>query len=149
VGLFDNVFGGSESGNKALTKHEAFAGILLAASAVDGHIASEEISNLINAISRMKLFSNFNDDKYNRMFDRLLKILKKSDGVDLLIQKCIPELPDELRETVFANACDIVLADGVVEPEEKELIEKLQNELEIPGDEAMDIVRVMVIKNRG
>jgi tellurite resistance protein len=149
VGLFDNLFGGSESGNKGLSKQEAFAGILLAASAVDGHIASEEISNLITAISRMKLFSNFNDDKYNRMFDRLMKILKKPDGVDLLIEKCVPELPDELRETVFANACDIVLADGVVEPEEKELIEKLQNELELPGDEAMDIVRVMVIKNRG
>lgn len=148
MGLFDNMFGGNEGG-KPLTKHEAFAGILLAASAVDGHIASEEISNLITAVSRMQLFSNFNDDKYSRMFDRLLKILKKDDGVELLIEKCVQELPDELRETAFANACDIVLADGVVEPEEKALIEKLQNELEIPGDEAMDIVKVMVIKNRG
>ena len=32
---------------------------------------------------------------------------------------------------------------------ERALIEKLQHQLEIPGDEAMDIVKVMVIKNRG
>ncbi|MBN9520721.1 tellurite resistance TerB family protein [bacterium] len=147
MGLFDNMFGGNEAA-KGLTKHEAFAGILLAASAVDGHIASEEISTLINTISRMKLYSNFNDDKYGRMFDRLMKMLKKHGAIELT-ERCAPEVPDDLRETVFANACDIVLADGVVEDEERELIEKLQNELEIPGDEAMDIVRIMVIKNRG
>jgi len=148
VGLFDNLFGGSESSGRGITKHEAFTGILLAAAAADGHIADEEARSLWTTIERMKLFSNFTPDKFNRMIDVLLKILKKG-GPELLIEKCVPEVPDELRETVFANACDIVLADGVVEDEERELIEKLQNELEIPGDEAMDIVRVMVIKNRG
>ncbi|HYH69606.1 MAG TPA: tellurite resistance TerB family protein [Urbifossiella sp.] len=147
MGLFDNLFGGGESG-KGVSKQEAFTGILLAAAAADGVIASEEARGLWNTIERMKLFSNFTPDKFNRMIENLLKILKRG-GPELLIEKCVPELPDELRETAFANACDIVLADGVVEDEERELIEKLQNELEIPGDEAMDIVRVMVIKNRG
>ena len=148
MGLFDNLFGGSEAPNKGLSKQEAFTGILVAASAADGHIADEEVRGLFTIIGRMKLFSNFSEDKYNRMFDRLMKILKKN-GPEALIEKCVPDLPDELRETAFANACDIVLADGVVEDEERALIEKLQNELEIPGDEAMEIVRVMVIKNRG
>ncbi len=147
MGLFDSLFGGNEGG-KAVTKHEAFTGILLAAAAADGHIADEEARGLWTIIGRMKLFSNFTPDKFNRMMDVLLKILKKG-GPELLIEKCVPQVPDELRETVFANACDLVLADGVVEDEERELIEKLQNELEIPGDEAMDIVRVMVVKNRG
>ena len=70
-------------------------------------------------------------------------------SADLLVEKCVPALPDELRETAFAHACDLVLADGVVEDEERALVEKLQKKLEIPGDQAMDIVRVMVIKNRG
>ena len=147
MGLFDSLFGGGDSG-KAVTKHEAFTGILLAAAAADGHIADEEARGLWTIIERMKLFSNFTPDKFNRMMDVLLKILKKG-GPELLIEKCVPDLPDELRETAFANACDIVLADGVVEDEERELIEKLQNELEIPGDEAMEIVRVMDVKNRG
>src|SRR6476469_4187961 len=141
--MFDNLFGGGESSSKGLSKQEAFTGILLAAAGADGHIADEEKQALITIIGRMKLYSNFKDDKYNRMFDRLFKIFNKDNGVHKLIERCVPELPDELRETAFANACDIVLADGVVEDEERVLIEKLQNELEIPGDEAMDIVRVM------
>lgn len=146
MGLFDSLFGGGEG--KGITKQEAFAGILLAAAAADGHISEEEAQGLWTAIERMKLFSNFTPDKFNKMMDTLLKILKKG-GPDMLVDKCAPALPDELRETAFANACDIVLADGVVEDDEKEMMERLQHKLEISGDDAMDIVRVMVIKNRG
>ncbi|MCI0701810.1 MAG: tellurite resistance TerB family protein [Planctomycetia bacterium] len=147
MGLFDSLFGGGSS-DKSVTKQEAFTGILLAAAAADGHIAEEEAQGLWTAIERMKLFANFTPDKFNRMMDTLLKILKKG-GADLLVEKCVPALPEELKATAFVNACDIVLADGVVEDEEKALIEKLQKKLEIPGDEAMDIVKIMVIKNRG
>jgi hypothetical protein len=147
VGLFDALFGGG-GGDKTVTKQEAFTGLLLAAAACDGHIAEEEAQGLWTAIERMKLFANYTPDKFNKMMDTLLKILKKG-GPDLLVDKCVPALPEELRATVFANACDLVLADGVVEAEEKAFIEKLQNRLGIPGDEAMDIVRIMVIKNQG
>jgi uncharacterized tellurite resistance protein B-like protein len=147
VGLFDSLFGGGSS-DKAISKQEAFTGILLAAAAADGHISEEEAHGLWTTIGRMKLFANYTADKFNRMMDALLKILKKG-GPDLLVEKCVPALPEELHATVFANACNIILADGVVEGEEKELLEKLQHKLDLPGDEAMDIVRVMVIKNRG
>ena len=146
MGLFDSMFGGGEG--KPITKQEAFSGILLAAAAADGHISDEEARGLWTTIERMKLFADFTPDKFNKMMDVLLKILKKG-GPDLLVDKCVPALPDRLRETAFANACDIVLADGAVEDDERELIERLQNRLEIPGDDAMEIVRVMVIKNRG
>jgi tellurite resistance protein len=146
MGMFGDLFGGGEP--KELSKQEAFTGILLAAAAADGHISDEEATGLWTAIERMKLFSNFTPDKFKRMIDNLLKILKKG-GPELLIERCAPAVPDELKVTAFINACDIVLADGVVEPEEKELVEKLQNRLGVPGDDAMDIVKVMVLKNKG
>lgn len=146
MGLFDGMLGGGSK--KELTKAEAFAGILLAAAGADGHIADEEVSSLCTTTQRMKLFSNIAPNKFGTMMDGLVKILKR-EGVEKLVERCAEALPDDLRETAFANACDIVLADGVVEDEEKELIEKLQNELDIPGDRALDIVSVMVIKNRG
>jgi len=147
VGLFDSLFGGG-SGDKGVTKQEAFTGILLAAAAADGHISEEEAQCLWTAVERMKLFEKFTPDKFNRMMDVLLKILKKG-GPDLLVEKCVPALPEELRATAFANACDLVLADGVVEDEEKEFLENLMRILEISGDEALTIVDVMKIKNKG
>lgn len=145
MGLFD-MFGG---GDKAtFGPHEGFAGVLLAAAAADGHIADEEAQGLWRAIERMKLFSSYTPDKFNRLMDSLLKVLKKG-GPEALVEKCVPALPERLRAPAFCNAVDIVLADGTVEDDEKELIEKLQTALEVDEAEAKMIIKVMIIKNRG
>lgn len=149
MGLFDNIFGEKTSSrDKELTKQEAFAGILLGASACDGHIADEEVHSLFTITQRMKMYENVTAPKWNSMMDVLVKILKK-DGPDGLVDRCAEALPEELSETAFANACDIVLADGVVEDEEKEFLDHLQQALSIPGDTALTIVEVMVMKNKG
>jgi tellurite resistance protein len=147
MGLFDNIFG-DKGGSKELTKQEAFAGILLGASACDGHIAQEEVQSLFTTTERMRMFENVSPNKWNAMMDALLKILKKS-GPTKLVDMCAEGLPDGLRQTAFANACDIVLADGVVEDEEKEFLDHLQKALELDGDTALNIVEVMIIKNKG
>jgi hypothetical protein len=147
MGLFDYLFGGGES-KKELTKSDAFAGILLCACAADGHIADEEATGLCTTLGRMKLYDNWSPDKFNGMIDRMLGMIKRN-GVEKTIQRCAEALPDKLHPTAFAGACDLVLADGVVEDEEKEFLDKLQRVLQISGDEALTIVEVMIIKNRG
>ncbi len=82
------------------------------------------------------------------MMDRLLGELKRG-GLEKLLEKLSPAVPPELRETVFANAVDIVLADGTVEEEEREFIDDLQAKLEVDEKRAKAIVQVMVHKNHG
>ncbi|MCI0459134.1 MAG: tellurite resistance TerB family protein [Gemmataceae bacterium] len=147
MGLFDSLFGSSEA-SKPFGPHEGFAGILLGASACDGHIAQEEVQSLFTMLTRMKMYQRYTENNWNTLMNRLLGLLKRK-GVDELLEKAVEALPPELKATAFANACDIVLADGVVEEDEKEFLDKLQNRLEIPQAEAMNIVRVMVIKNKG
>jgi hypothetical protein len=147
MGLFDNIFGGQQT-SKEMTKQEAFAGLLLCATACDGHIAEEEAQGLCTILSRMKLYDNWSGDKFGSMLNRLVGALKR-EGVDKVMERCSRTVPDELKETAFAGACDLVLADGVVEDEEKEFLDKLQKVLDIPGDQALTIVQVMIIKNKG
>jgi tellurite resistance protein TerB len=147
MGLFDNLFGSNEA-SKAFGPHEGFAGILLGASACDGHIADEEVQSLFTMLGRMKMYQRYTEKNWSTLVNRLLGLLKRK-GVDELIEKSIEALPPELRATAFANACDIVLADGVVEDDEKEFLDKLQDRLELADEEAVNIVRVMVVKNKG
>ena len=147
VGLFDSLFGGME-GSAKLTPQESFAGILLGASACDGHIADEEVQGLVTALLRMKMYQRFNEKQFNQTLNKVHGVLKKK-GVEFLIDGCSETLPAELKETAFANACDIVLADGIVEPDEKAFIDRLQLKLGISNDTALTIVQVMVIKNKG
>jgi uncharacterized tellurite resistance protein B-like protein len=147
MGLFDNVFD-SKSADEKLEKPEAFAGILLCASACDGHVADEEIRDLFTITARMKLFGGIAETQWNSMMNGLNKALRR-DGVDKMLDRCVAAMPEELRDCVFANACDIILADGDVQNTEKEFLDRLQDKLAIDRDTALTIVEVLVIKNRG
>ena len=148
MSLFDDVLDDSSFAPEQFGPQEGFAGTLLAASACDGHIADEEVGTLITTLARMKMYQNVPPHKFNSMMDRLVGILKRG-GPEKLIASAIPAVPPELRETVFANACDIVLADGVVEADEKTFIDDLMIKLELDSTRAKTIVQVMVFKNQG
>lgn len=147
MGLFDQLFGTTET-KQPFGPHEGFAGILLGASACDGHIAQEEVDSLFTKLTRMKMYQRYTEHNWNTLINRLLGLLKR-EGIDALLHQSSRALPDELKMTAFANACDIVLADGVVEEDEKEFLAKLQQSLELTDKEVTMIVKVMVIKNLG
>ncbi len=147
MGILDSIFGGVES-STTLSPQDAFAGILLGASGCDGHIADDEVQNLATCLIRMKLYQRMQGKQFGQMLNKLHAILKKK-GVEALIDQCVAKLPPELKNTAFTNAVDIVLADGVVEPDEKQFIEMLQGRLQIDNKTARMIVEVMVAKNRG
>jgi hypothetical protein len=146
MGLFDNLFG--KGGSKELTKPEAFTGVLMSAVASDGHISNEESQGLCTILGRMRMFDNWTNEKFNAMINRLLGMLKR-EGPEEVLSRCSTVLPEELKETAFANACDLLLADGGIEDAERVFLDSLQRKLEINGDQALTIVEVMIIKNRG
>lgn len=147
MGLFDSLFGGMEAATK-LTPQESFAGILMAASACDGHFADDEIQGLVTTLGRMKLFSRFTDKQYSQTLQRVHSIFRKK-GVDTLVDSCVEGLPNELRETAFANACDIVLADGTVESEERQFMDSLYRKLRLDPKMATEIASIIAVKNKG
>lgn len=148
MGLFDKLFGGVDPSNQDLNKQEGMAAILLAMIAADGHISDEEANGVCAVFSRMKLFEQQSAQQHRGMIDRLFGLLKKQ-GAPNLLDLGARACPPELRQTAFALAADLVMADGVVQDEEKELLGRLQQQLGIPDDQATKIVEVIVIKNRG
>src|SRR5947209_9313659 len=101
MGLFDNLFD-AYAANRALGRAEAFAGILVAASACDGHVAKEEKQSLFTIVRRMKLFAGLADDRLEDLTGELLKVLNREGMADFL-NRCAAALPQELRDTAFAN----------------------------------------------
>lgn len=148
MGLFDKVFGAQSQIQEALSPAEAFVAITLAATASDGYLSDDEALSLSSALSRMKLFRSYPNDVINRMFDKLLGIMKRQ-GIDVLFNTAKESLPYDLREAAFAVTTDLVLADWIVTQEEQDFLNDLYQALGISGDIATQIVQVMLIKNRG
>ena len=149
VGLFDNLLDSSAHQQETtISPAEAFAAITLAATASDGYLSESEVQALSLGLSRMKLFRDYSDEAIAKMLDRFLGMLRNDAGENLF-EKAKQYLPKDLRETAFAVATDLILADGLVADEEKNFLEQLHRSLEIPDAIALDIVRVILIKNKG
>jgi hypothetical protein len=147
--LFDDILGDAPSFDEApFGPQEGYAGVLLCATACDGHIAEEEGRSLFLILSQKKLYQRLSEQQFSTIFDRLMGYLKKG-GPEKLLEKSYPAVPPELRESVFANAVDIILANGSVDGEEKEFITDLKNKLELDDQRSRTIVKVMVYKNHG
>ncbi len=147
MGLFDKILG-KDTEKVALNKAESFAAVTFAAVAADGYISEEEARGIITGLARMKLFENYNPNQIGSMFNKLGGILKRQ-GIEGLITASKENLPPELRETAFAVATDLALADGVVDKSEKDLLTKIQQTLGVPEETAIKIIEVMLIKNKG
>ena len=146
MGLFDKIFQ-SVSEDTKLTQQEAFAGIAVAIAGADGSIAVSEWDGIVNYIRRLRIYDNFSGPAFDKLFDKLFKILKNK-GVGALVKSSAEALADDLKLTAFACAVDIALADGVIEDEEKNVINELAQALEIPEKTAVSIIEVMIIKNK-
>ncbi|MFQ4139613.1 tellurite resistance TerB family protein [Nodosilinea sp. PGN35] len=127
---------------------EALASIALVAIAADGYLADQEGQDMTMLLSRMALFSSYSSEAMHRLFDKLLVRLK-TDGPGVMVDQAKASLPQDLRETAFAIATDLVLSDRTVTPQEQAFLEDLYRILEIPSALAQQIVQVMTIKNRG
>ena len=148
VTVFDAILGGSSGKQGALDEREAFAALLLIAIASDGRIAKEEMCVFDAMVNRMQLYRTRTAQEFSSMVNKLLRLLKE-EGPDALIQKAVSSLPEGMRETAFASMVDLVFADGVVVDEEKALLENLHKRLGVPTEEAMNILRVLMLKNKG
>jgi tellurite resistance protein len=146
MGLFDRI--SVATGGGMLNPAEAVAAVNLLAVASDGYLSDEESQALWFSLSRMQLFKSYSDDVVRRMFDKLGGILRRQ-GSDSLLQLAKMSIPYELGATVFAMATDLIMADGTVEPEEEAFLERLYQLLEVPQETALQIIQVMIIKNKG
>ncbi len=146
MGLFDKIFTDLPAEDQR-TKQAAFAGIALAMAGADGSISQSEWDGIVNYIRRLRLYDNFSGPAFDKMFDKLFRILK-NQGASALVASSIEGLPEDLKLTSFACAVDIALADGVLEEEEKDIINQLAESLQIPEQIAISIIEVLIIKNK-
>lgn len=148
MGLFDRVKGVKEAENIKLTKEESFASISLVAIAADGVITEEEAQGMVVGLVRMKMYAGYNSNQMGAMLNKLVGIIRKQ-GIDALLSMAKEGLSPDMKETAFAVATDLALADGEIAEKEKQILTKIQQDLGIPEDKAVTIIEVLLIKNKG
>jgi len=146
MGLFDKVLG-KETGSVSLDKKEAFSAIAVAAIAADGEVSPEEVQRTAIDLMTLKLFRRSDLRDLANLLNKVAGLIKKR-GTGPVIEAAKAALNKEELESAFFVAVDLVLADGIVEEDEKRFLEELQKTIQMDEATATKIVEVVLIKNK-
>lgn len=102
MGLFDKVFSQAPK-TEPLNAQEAFAGIAVAMAGADGSIAESEWAGIVNYIRRLRLYENYSGPAFDKMFDKVFRILR-NEGPAALVEASVKGLPEDLAH-LFRLRC--------------------------------------------
>ena len=135
----------NSSQNQVSSDFEAWVGILYSCISADNQITDSEKASLSRLLhSKQKFIGIDIAPLYAKSFN-----LRTELGQLKYISACCELVEDEDKKTVFALALEVLLADGTLEKEEKNVIEILSNRLKIDAEMTSKIIEVIFLKNKG
>ena len=100
-------------------------------SAADSNMSDDELRTIGNICMMLPAFEGYDVDQLPQAARDCAEMLDQESGLDKTIDFIVDELPEELRETAYAIACEIAAADGHIEREEIRLLEMLRYRLPV------------------
>ncbi|MEQ9812716.1 MAG: tellurite resistance TerB family protein [Azospirillaceae bacterium] len=102
--------------------------MVLAASS-DGELSDKEFDRIGDMVRILPVFRGFDIARFAEVAQECVSWLQADDGLDKALEQIRDALPDFLRETAYAVACDVVAADGEASQEELRLLELLRHKI--------------------
>lgn len=145
MGLFDNL---KTDRKFEMNPQRAIMTIVVSAVTIDGEVSRSETRRLKGMCALSPLFSENTTAQDEAVVEFAVNASKALGRVEA-IRRATEALDRDLRETAFAYAADVVVADGILENSEKEFMEGLAHQLGISEGVARALVETSVIRNRG
>lgn len=114
---------------------------MVIASAADSDMTDSELARISVIVSLLPAFASFDLGRLPEITNDCAALLADEDGLEEAFDQMRDALPDRLRETAYALACDVVAADGTAVQEELRLLEMMRYSLDIDRLNAAAIER--------
>ncbi|MEM6622572.1 MAG: tellurite resistance TerB family protein [Pseudomonadota bacterium] len=114
-----------------LSPQDALVAVMIATSAADEHMSPNEFQEISSIVQILPVFGGFDIDRIPQMGALVSDLFSEEDGLDALLGLVEAALPDHLRETAYALACDVAAADGSIKMTELRWLEELRHELAV------------------
>jgi tellurite resistance protein len=111
--------------------HEGLVYTMVLASAADREMTDRELQTIGSIVRSLPVFSDFDERDITDIAAACTVVLNDVDGLDEAIDFIRDALPENLCETAYAIACDIVAADGTASQEELRLLEMLRHGINV------------------
>ncbi len=111
--------------------HDGLIYTMVLASAADQDMTDSELMTIGEIVRTLPVFEDYDEGDLPGATEACAELLAEEDGLDRAIDFIKGALPEKLRETAYALACDIVAADNEASQEELHLLEFLRHRLDV------------------
>lgn len=111
--------------------HAALIYAMVLGAAADNEISETELVTIRDIIGILPIFEDFEEGNLNAIAGAAMELLTEDDGLDAAIGLIRDQLPEKLRDTAYALACDVVAADRVATQQELQYLKFLRDGLNI------------------
>ncbi|TGD62537.1 2-dehydro-3-deoxyphosphooctonate aldolase [Tabrizicola sp. WMC-M-20] len=115
----------------SLSAPDALVAVMVAVSAADEQMRTSELVAIQRMVNHMPVFTSYDSDRIRTVSQTVFDLFEEEDGLDALFGLIRDALPERLRETAYALACDVVAADGRLADMELRMLEEVREELAI------------------
>ena len=129
-------------GENAMIDHQtALIYTMVLASASDRDMTDAELRTIGDIVNFLPVFRGVNVDELATTAEACAVMLEDEDGLDQILDQVRVALPQKLRETAYALACDVVAVDGTAHQEELRMLEMIRHRLDVDRLNAAAIER--------
>jgi tellurite resistance protein len=114
-----------------ISHHDALIYTMVLVSAADSNMPDVELTSIGDAVLHLPVFHDFEREHLPRVTKECTKLLQDGDGLEKAFRSIKSALPEKLRETAYALACDVAAADGKVTQEESRILQMVRDHLQI------------------
>jgi hypothetical protein len=93
-------------------------------------MSDAELEMIDGIVRHLPVFEGYDAAELPKAASACVDLLSGTDGLDAVLNTIRDSLPERLRETAYALACDTVAADREASQEELRLLEMLRHRLE-------------------
>jgi tellurite resistance protein len=111
--------------------HSALIYTMMLVSAADTDMTDAELQIIGDIVNHLPAFRGYDPKRFTQDLKECAQLLAKGDGLEQALKGIKSALPQKLRETAYAVACDVAAADGEASQEELRVLELLRHRLGI------------------
>ncbi len=114
-----------------LDPHGALIYTMALVTGAESRISATERNIIGDIVGHLPVFGSFDRSKLPGHLNDCAELLAHDDGLDETLDAIKAALPQRLRETAYAIACDLIASDGAATQEELQLLELMRERFEI------------------
>jgi len=116
---------------KTISHHQALIYVMMTMIAVDAKIGNAELARIGRLVQTLPAFSGFDPERLTHVAQECGEILQEETGLQTVLGLIKTGLPQVLRETAYALAVEVAIADRNIAREEIRFLAMLRDALDL------------------